>query len=274
MKKIKVLVVDDDEIVRATLAGVLEQAGFEVTTSPNVPDALRHISGPQVYDVLVSDLHMPGAGDGLTVVSAMRHVNPAAVTLLLSAFPEMSAAAEAIVRQADEILVKPMDLLSLIEVIHHRVATRQQHKPELEEVASILERRSEQIIRHWYQHVQQDPSLRAFSITDEQRCAHLPELLRKMALRLQNPKNLDRREGVSLSAAEHGVRRFSHGYTAAMLVDEYRILQSSIFQCLQSNPSNSDYRMDLADFAAIADEISFQLSQSIASYTREMQLAA
>ena len=57
---------------------------------------------------------MPGAGDGLTVVSAMRHANPKAVTLLLSAFPEMTAAAQAILRQADEILVKPIDLVSLI----------------------------------------------------------------------------------------------------------------------------------------------------------------
>jgi hypothetical protein len=39
------------------------------------------------------------------VVSAMRHVNPSAVTLLLSAFPQIEAAAQAILLQADEILV-------------------------------------------------------------------------------------------------------------------------------------------------------------------------
>ena len=72
-----------------------------------MPEALGFIHA-QTFDVLLSDLHMPGAGDGLTVVSAMRHSNPNAVTLLLSAFPEMSAAANAILLQADEILVKPM----------------------------------------------------------------------------------------------------------------------------------------------------------------------
>jgi YesN/AraC family two-component response regulator len=70
---------------------------------------LKHISSDH-YDVLLSDLHMPGAGDGLTVVSAMRHANPKAVTMLLSAFPEMGAAAHAIMLQADEILVKPMNV--------------------------------------------------------------------------------------------------------------------------------------------------------------------
>jgi len=58
-------------------------------------EALNHITSGS-YDALVSDLHMPGAGDGLTVVSAMRHANPAAVTLLLSAFPQMEAAAQAL----------------------------------------------------------------------------------------------------------------------------------------------------------------------------------
>jgi CheY-like chemotaxis protein len=42
-----------------------------------VPEALRFISGQESYDVLLSDLHMPGAGDGLTVVSAMRHASRA-----------------------------------------------------------------------------------------------------------------------------------------------------------------------------------------------------
>lgn len=80
--------------------------GFEVTCAADVSTALKFISS-QPYDVLLSDLHMPGAGDGITVVSAMRHANPDAVTLLLSAFPEMSAAANAILMQTDEILVKP-----------------------------------------------------------------------------------------------------------------------------------------------------------------------
>jgi hypothetical protein len=67
---------------------ILEYHDFAVTTASTVAEALKHIS-TDPYDVLLSDLHMPGAGDGLTVVSAMRHPNPKAVTMLLSSFPEM-----------------------------------------------------------------------------------------------------------------------------------------------------------------------------------------
>ena len=109
----RLLLVDDDEVVRMTLTGALEQSGFTVTCASNVVEALKRITS-EPYDALLSDLHMPGAGDGLTVVSAMRHANPSAVTLLLSAFPHMEAAAQAVLSQADEILVKPLDVTSLV----------------------------------------------------------------------------------------------------------------------------------------------------------------
>jgi CheY-like chemotaxis protein len=274
MSEIKVLVVDDDEIVRATLTGVLEQSGFGVTSAANVPDALKHISGPETYDVLLSDLHMPGAGDGLTVVSAMRHANPAAVTLLLSAFPEMTAAAEAIMNQADEILVKPMDLITLIEIIHQRMASGPQRKPEIETVATILERTTEEIIQKWYERVQGEESLMAIPMNREQRCVHLPDLFREMVGRLRTQKTVGTKELMSLSAAEHGAKRFLQGYTATMLLEEYRILQLSIFHTLKNNLVNIDYSVVLTDVMTIADEIDFQLHQSVGSYTREMQLAA
>ena len=103
--KQKVLLVDDDESILRTVTSVLQYNGFEVTPASNVNQALAFI-GSQTFDILVSDLHMPDPGDGLTVVSAMRHSNPKAVTLIFSAYPEMSRAAEAILQQADGILVK------------------------------------------------------------------------------------------------------------------------------------------------------------------------
>jgi CheY-like chemotaxis protein len=91
MASATILLVDDDEVLRHTLAAILQEHGFDVTTASSVPEALKLITAGS-YDVLLSDLHMPGRGDGLTVVSAMRHANPNAVTMLFSAFPEMDAA--------------------------------------------------------------------------------------------------------------------------------------------------------------------------------------
>ena len=105
MAPARLLLVDDDETVLTGLGAVLEAQGFEVTTASNVIEALQHIAS-ESFDVLLSDLHMPGDGDGLIVVGAMRHANPKAVTLLLSANPDMTKATAAMLRQVDEIVTE------------------------------------------------------------------------------------------------------------------------------------------------------------------------
>ncbi|WP_348269440.1 hypothetical protein P8936_12000 [Edaphobacter paludis] len=77
----------------------------------------------------------------------MRHANPLAVTMLLSAFPEMAAATQAILLQADEILVKPMDVSSLVKVINQTLASGSLNLRLVETVATILERSAPEIIR-------------------------------------------------------------------------------------------------------------------------------
>jgi DNA-binding NtrC family response regulator len=146
----RVLLVDDDEIVRTTLTGVLEQSGFAFTCATNVVEALKRITS-EPYDALLSDLHMPGAGDGLTVVSAMRQASPSAVTLLLSAFRHMETAAEALWSQADEILVKPRDVTPLVDVVKQRIATRPVRSRQIVRAATILDRTTEATIAEWYE---------------------------------------------------------------------------------------------------------------------------
>jgi hypothetical protein len=71
VKKKRLLLVGDNDDVRAVFREGLEAYGFEVVAAASVNQALRLIS-TEKFDVLLSDLHMPDAGDGFTVVSAMR----------------------------------------------------------------------------------------------------------------------------------------------------------------------------------------------------------
>jgi CheY-like chemotaxis protein len=255
------------------LSFVLEQSGFAVTIAASVPQALKYISSEN-YDVLLSDLHMPGAGDGLTVVSAMRHANPEAVTLLLSAFPEMSAAAQAILRQADEILLKPIDVVSLVQTINQRVANGPQGTRQIETVATILERTTGITIQDWFKRVETEERLMAVSLSFEQRCKHLPMVFSDLVCRLRSQRPIGTNEKTSTAAATHGTDRFRLGYSAAMIVEESRMLQVSIFNTLQNNLANIDYSVLLIGVMTIADEIDLQLSQAIESYTAETLQAA
>jgi len=264
----KVLLVDDDELMRISLSGALELEGFMVTSASTVSEALKHISSTH-YDVLLSDLHMPGAGDGLTVVSAMRHANPKSVTMLLSAYPEMNAAADAILLQTDQILVKPMGVPALIKAIRERLEVGPPPARITETVAAIIERTAEDAIREWYTRIQTDQKVTAVSLTKEERCGHLPQVFLDLVSRLRSSKPIGSKELISSAASEHGINRRKYGYTAAMLVEESRMLQVSIFQVLQNNLATIDFSVLLIGVMTIADEIDSQLSQAMASYIAE-----
>src|SRR6202522_1983155 len=182
--KAKILLVDDDDLIRTALREILEHGDFEVVTASSVNDALRLI-GSEVFDVLLSDLHMPGAGDGLTVVSAMRHSNPAAATIIFSGFPEMKEAASAILLQADEILVKPMAPAVLIRTIRERLKRGTVARPRrTENLATILEQDTQSTIDDWLMRVELEPQIFAVPLRAEERCAHLPQLFRDVVFRL------------------------------------------------------------------------------------------
>ena len=101
----RVLLVDDDDALREMMTATLAQKGFEVVAAANVTQALKLIT-TESFDVLITDLHMPNPSDGFAVITAMRHIQPKALTLLVSGYPDVKSAMDAILLEADEIIVK------------------------------------------------------------------------------------------------------------------------------------------------------------------------
>jgi CheY-like chemotaxis protein len=264
----RILLVDDNAPLRKVLALVLEDSGFEVVMASNVNDALRMI-GAEHFDVLLSDLQMPNAGDGLTVVSAMHHANPKAITLILSGYPEMKAAAAAILLQTDEVLTKPISGTELVEIIKRRLKLNTHETRPIESVATILARETQATIDSWLCRVDQEGDILSIPMDHASRSAYLPQLFLDLVSRLQKPLPLGTRALVSISAAKHGRLRRDQGYTPAMMVEESRMLQVSIFQTLQHNLTSVDFNLLLGDVMAIADEVDSQLAQQMAAYISE-----
>jgi CheY-like chemotaxis protein len=262
----RVLLAEDDDAVRDMLRTSLERDGFEVVAVAGVCEALSRIA-TESFDVLLSDLHMPQAGDGFTVVSAMRHTHPRAVTLVLSGYPAMDEALSAIRLQVDEVLVKPIEIASLREVIREKLAHPVGRKPPLPalSVASILEHDLDATIQAWIALVERDEELTCIPLSFDERTGHLPSLLADLIYRLRLPPIA--KANFSIAARQHGNLRREQGYTAAMMVEESRILQVSIFNTLQNNLSQVDFSQVLLDVMTIADEVDSQLKQAMFSYS-------
>jgi hypothetical protein len=107
---------------------------------------------------------------------------------------------------------------------------------------------------------------------DGKRSEHLPQLFRDLVRRLRNPLPLGTRALTSPTAAAHGLSRREQGYTAAMMVEESRMLQVSIFQTLQNNLYRVDFSSLLMGVMAIADEVDSQLAQAMVAYVSEAKV--
>ena len=250
------------------MSAILESKGFEVVSAANVTEALKLIA-TESFDVLITDLHMPNPSDGFTVVSAMRHSQPDALTLLVSGYPDVQSAMSAILLQADEIIVKPFETGKLADLLHDKMLTRKTAaRTQKERVAAILQRCSGEIVEGWLAKVKKSKELSIVSLSDHERTRYLPKLIEDLIVRLRAP-NVPGDESDSLysaAAVAHGKMRKLQGYTPAMLVHDSRILQVTLFGTLQRNLNALDFSLLLPDVMTIADEVDSQLTQAMGSY--------
>jgi CheY-like chemotaxis protein len=270
LEPVRVLLVDDDETVLAGLSIILEANDFDVTTAGNVVEALRLITTER-FDVLLTDLHMPGPGDGLILVGAIRHANPKVVTIVLSANPDMGKATAAILHEADEVFVKPAKPGPIVQAIRGRLADEERRPRTLnvESIASVLERERPRITNLWHDKRKQAASLAEKGGADEQAFRRLYEAVDEVLYRLRNPQPMGAMTLFSMAALQHGAKRRRQGLRSTVLVEEARALQVALFQTIGANLERIDLGQLPGTLMSIADEVNAQLLQSIAGYENE-----
>jgi hypothetical protein len=127
----------------------------------------------------------PEPGDGFTVVSAMRHFHPNALTMLVSGYPDVQSAMAAIVLEADEIVVKPFEIERLTELVREKARNRKATKRlDKERVGVMLRRCVGSIVEGWLARARQSSDLNRVPLSDQERTGHLPTLVEDLALRL------------------------------------------------------------------------------------------
>jgi len=259
----RVLLVDDNDEISAVFQEGLENSGFDVVIASSVRRALSLIAAEQ-FDVLLYDLHTPDASDVFVVVNALLHVHPNTVLLVLSRYPALQGGLSALLLKPDEILLKPIRIVAITQRIRKMLENPTAHRSVTENVAAILERDLETTIHTWMKQVEGNEELGGVELTYADRTAHLPNFFNELISRLRSPSGAGAR--LSTAAHAHGLLRRRQGYTAAMVVEESRILQLSIFKTLQDNLHSVDFSQVLLDVRTIADEVDSQLKQQILGY--------
>ena len=115
-----VLVVEDSREVAAVTTALLETLGYRVVRAENAADALRHLEQGIAFELVFSDIVMPGAIDGLGLAKTCRDRYPELPVLLTSGFSDAAQSADG----RFEILRKPFELAALERAIEQAIGRR------------------------------------------------------------------------------------------------------------------------------------------------------
>ena len=119
----RILFVDDEPAIRATLALILRRYGFMVTVAATVAQAIEQTKS-QEFDLLLCDLNIEGERDGYTVIRAMRQANPNCINIVLTGYPDEQSAAEGIELGIDDYIAKPANADTLVAMLAEKLAKR------------------------------------------------------------------------------------------------------------------------------------------------------
>ncbi|MBI2506109.1 MAG: sigma-54-dependent Fis family transcriptional regulator [Candidatus Latescibacteria bacterium] len=137
----KVLILDDEEIIRVSVCDELRDAGYSAETADRAQGALERLRA-EPFDVVVADIRMPDM-DGLAFLEAARQEHPGLVVIMMTAYAAVETAVRAMKLGAYDYLVKPFDSEELILILNRL----RDHRQVLEENCRL---RSALVERHGF----------------------------------------------------------------------------------------------------------------------------
>lgn len=260
--KTRLLFVDDELNIRLTLPTILEMHEFTVTAAATVAEALTLINN-QKFDVLLSDLNIGHPGDGFVVVSAMRQIQPEAVTIIITGYPAFETALEAIRNQVDDYITKPAEVLKLVETIRQKLLNRPVRRSiALKRIPVLLRESREIILKRWLAEVMESPEMGPVRLSQRAWSAGFPKIL-QVTTEASESRRIELTERARTCAFEHGELRREQRFSAPMLAEEVRILLRVIGVIVQDNLLSVDLSQVIPDLFAVADFLDSMLRESL-----------
>ena len=270
MPAAKVLCVDDDREVLKTLEGVLTQTGHDVYPVASVADALDLI-GQQRFDVLITDLNIGQPGNGFTVICAMKRAHPNACTFILTGYPDIESAIQAILGQVDDVLTKPLNIQQLLPTMSDLITGKRPPRKTTGslKVSDLMRKMNSAICERWFNEVMLVPELAAMHMSHTERVDHLPGLLEEVATGMERADDPLNQSGLDAVRA-HGRTRYQQGYTIPQILLETRILQRILSATIQEDILSLDLSTLVADVFKIGEHLQSATEVSIRSYQAEI----
>jgi DNA-binding NtrC family response regulator len=143
-RRANILVVDDDAAIRKTLSRILEKEGYLVETVDSGRKAIE-VSNERFFNVALIDIRLPDM-EGTELLERLKRTEPKMVKIIVTGYPSLKNAVEAVNKGADGYVLKPFDAGELLAMIEeHLKRQKESLKYSDKKVAEYIETRVREV---------------------------------------------------------------------------------------------------------------------------------
>lgn len=122
----RILVIDDEESIRRTVSMTLKHAGYSVDIAENGKEALEKAEA-NFYNLALIDIRLPDM-EGTELLTALKKTTPKMAKIILTGYPSLFNAVNAINRGVDGYLIKPVDSNELLRMVKEELTKQREEK--------------------------------------------------------------------------------------------------------------------------------------------------
>ncbi|RJS80447.1 response regulator [Candidatus Bathyarchaeota archaeon] len=145
-RKARILIVDDDEDICKTLSLILQEEGYETDIANTGREAIKK-SRENFYNVALLDIKLPDM-EGTELLTKMRETSPKMIKIMVTGYPALKNAVEALNRGADAYLMKPVNPEKVIKTIKEKLKKQREEEVMTEEkIAMFVKTRTQKLLQ-------------------------------------------------------------------------------------------------------------------------------
>ena len=140
----RILIVDDDEYIRKVLTTILEDEGYSVESAGTAKKAIER-TRRKFYNLALIDIRLPDM-EGIELLAKMRDTTPKMRKIIITGYPTLQNAIEAVNKGADAYVLKPFDMEEVLKTIREGLRKQQEEKKySQQKVAEFIETRVKEL---------------------------------------------------------------------------------------------------------------------------------
>ncbi len=140
----RIIIIDDDESIRKILSTILEEEGYTVDTANTGKEGVRK-TNENCYNLALIDMKLPDI-EGIDLLLKIEDTTPRMRKIIITGFPTIQNAMEAVNRRADAFILKPFEVEKVLQTIREQLKKQEEDRQfSQDKVAAFIETRAKEL---------------------------------------------------------------------------------------------------------------------------------